>query len=83
MAAANQPLKTLPTSQQPGQERVSHMACLAARSAAEDGLILDHVQSAVYQSPSAASAIDSGKDAGISARGTSTRRSRQMPALGL
>ena len=59
------------------------MACLAARSAAEDSLILDHVQAAVYQSPSAAGGIESGKDAGISARGTSTRRTRQTPALGL
>ena len=76
-------MKTLPTSRQPGGENKAHLASLEARNGVELNLIRDHLQPSAYQSPSAAGSISSGKDADISARGTSTRRSRQMPALGL
>ena len=76
-------MKTLSTSRQPGGETVAHLASLEARNGGELNLIRDHLQPSAYQSPSAAGSIDSGKGPDISARGTSTRRSRSMPALGL
>ena len=71
VAAANQPLKVLPTSLQPGGENVAHLASLEARKAAEDSLIQDSLQPSAYQSPSAAGSISSDKGPIISARGTS------------
>ena len=76
------PMRTLPTSRQPGGENVAHLASLEARNGVELNLIKDHVQAGAYQSPSAASGLDVDKP-GLTARGTSTRRTRQTPALGL
>lgn len=76
-------MRTLPTSRQPGGENVAHLASLEARNGVELNLIKDHLQPSAYQSPSAAGSIDSGKGPDITARGTSTRRTRQTPALGL
>lgn len=62
---------------------MAHLASLEARNGVELNLIKDHLQPSAYQSPSAAGSIDSGKGPDITARGTSTRRTRQTPALGL
>jgi hypothetical protein len=74
-------MRTLPSSRKlSGGDDQSLLASVAARAAAEDNLI--GFDANAYQSPAAASAIDSSGRDGITLRGTSARRTAKLPATG-